>query len=531
MAYVEHGMWEILEVLRRANRGEGRNSIARTTGRSRKTVRRYLSKAAELGWAAGQAEPDEALAARVLAQVRPGALRASPGEPETLLLPHLNTIRAWIKPPAPGERPLTLTKVQDLLERQGVRVSYSALYRFAVRHCEAGRGRTTVRVAETSPGELAEVDFGKLGYVPSDLFGRLRLLYALIVTLAFSRHQYVYLTHSQKLPDLMEGLEDAWVFFGGIVARVVLDNLRAAIRKADRYDPIFNRTFEDYAQFRGFVIDQAPVRQATGKPHVERQVPYVRENFFRGETFSGRDDAQVRVIDWCRDRAGMRIHGTTRKRPLEQFDLFERAALKPLEGDRYDPPAWALVKAHPDHHVRFGKALYSVPTAYLGHEVTVRADRRLVRLYVGGELIKTHPLQEPGKRSTDYSDYPKEKTSYAMRSANYMIRQAAQRGEHVGGFMGRLLEGEFPWAKLRQAHKLLRLVDKYGRGPVDSACWRALSFDLINVYRLEQIVLRGLDAAGPDIRTPRTVGHVIQEPLRFLREEGSFTHHPAPVEE
>jgi len=72
MAYVEHGMWEVLEVLRRAHRGEGRNSIARSTGRTRKTVRRYLSKAAELGWAPGESEPDEGLATRVLTRCRPG---------------------------------------------------------------------------------------------------------------------------------------------------------------------------------------------------------------------------------------------------------------------------------------------------------------------------------------------------------------------------------------------------------------------------------------------------------------------------
>jgi hypothetical protein len=117
-----------------------------------------------------------------------------------------------------------------------------------------------------------------------------------------------------------------------------------------------------------------------------------------------------------------------------------------------------------------------------------------------------------------------------MRSADYMIGQATQRGEHLGSFMSRLLEGTFPWAKLRQAQKLLRLTDKYGTGAVESACWRALSFDLINVHRLEQIVLRGFDA-GPELNPTRSIGHVIQQPLRFLREEGSFTHQPAPVEE
>lgn len=531
MAYLEHGMWEVLEVLRRAHRGEARRAIARSTGRTAKTVRRYLRRAKDLGWEPGGAEPDEALASRVLAKVRPGPRDMPPGEIEARLLDHLDDIRRWLEVAPAGERPLTLTKTLELLERRGVRVSYSGLRRFARRHCELASCRSTVRVADVSSGELAEVDFGRLGRVRADLFGRMRVLHALVVTLVFSRYQYVYLTHSQKLQDLIEGIEDAWYFFGGVTARVVLDNLRAAIVRPDRYDPLFNRTFEDYGQHRGFVIDPAPVRQATGKPHVERQVPYVRENFFRGEDFLGRDHAQSEVLRWCREKAGMRIHGTTRKHPFEQFELFEQSALRPLTAERYDPPRWATVTVHPDHHVRVGKALYSAPTAYIGHEVTARADRRLVRLYLGGELIKTHPVQEPGGRSTDYADYPKEKTAYAMRSADYMVRLAAQRGEHVGQFMGRLLDGDFPWAKLRQAQKLIRLTDKYGKGAVDSACWRALSFDLINVHRLEQIVLRALDAGGLDPDTPRPVGHLIQRPLRFLRGEGSFTHRPTPQED
>ena len=72
MVYREHGMWEVLEVLRRAHRGEGRRAIARTTGRTRKTVTRYLEAAKQLGWQPDDGEPGEPLAARILAQLRPG---------------------------------------------------------------------------------------------------------------------------------------------------------------------------------------------------------------------------------------------------------------------------------------------------------------------------------------------------------------------------------------------------------------------------------------------------------------------------
>ena len=177
---------------------------------------------------------------------------------------------------------------------------------------------------------MAEVDFGRLGLIRDGLLDRRRVLWALVVTLVFSRHQYVHLTHSQKLDDLIGGLEDAWEFFGGVASRLILDNLRAAITKADRYDPIFNRTFEEYGRHRGFVIDPAPPVMPTGKPHVERQVPYVRESFFRGETWLDRDHVQREATRWCLEVAGERVHGTTRKRPLAVFEAVERPALQPL---------------------------------------------------------------------------------------------------------------------------------------------------------------------------------------------------------
>ncbi len=91
------------------------------------------------------------------------------------------------------------------------------------------------------------------------------MAHALVVTLVYSRHQYVHVTRSQRLGDVIDGLEDAWAFFGGVPVRVVLDNLKAAITKADRYDPIFQRVFAEYAQVRGFVIDAAVPRHPTGK--------------------------------------------------------------------------------------------------------------------------------------------------------------------------------------------------------------------------------------------------------------------------
>ncbi|MFC1573320.1 IS21 family transposase [Candidatus Eisenbacteria bacterium] len=483
--------------------------------------------AVALGWDTAR-EPDEVLASRLLVAVRPGPKHEEPGETEGLLRPHRAQIESWLAGGGDQQRPLRLTKVHTLLRRRGVWVPYSSLHRFAKKHCGFGRQRATVRMVEPSPGELAEVDFGYLGLIPYPETGRRRKLWALIVTLCHSRHQYVHFTHSMKLADLIDGLEDAWEFFGGVTARVVLDNMRNAITRADHYDPTFQRTFAEYALHRGFVIDPAPVAMPTGKPKVERNVSYLRDNFFAGEDWRDRDHVQREAISWCLGTAGTRRHGTTQKPPLVVFEEIEKRVLKPLATARFDTPEWAGCTVHPDHHIQFRKALYSAPHRYLGRKVTVRGDRALVRIYRRGELIKTHPTQSPGGRSTDYNDYPQEQTAYALRDPQRLIRQACARGVSIGSFTRQLLSGTFPWAKLRQAQKLMRLTDKYGAQRVDRACRRALAFDLINVRRLERIIHHGLE----DEATSSAVEQkVLPLEAKFLRPADSFTHHPHKEED
>ena len=134
MTYREVAMWEILEVLRRVGRGENKSEVARTTGHSRTTVRRYVETAVELGWARGAEEPSEELAAQVYARHQPASER-SPGETEARLLGHRDQIKQWLTPGPNEKRGLQLTKVHKLLGRRGVHVPYSTLHRFAVKHC------------------------------------------------------------------------------------------------------------------------------------------------------------------------------------------------------------------------------------------------------------------------------------------------------------------------------------------------------------------------------------------------------------
>ncbi|MDA8090013.1 MAG: hypothetical protein M0Z61_07310, partial [Nitrospiraceae bacterium] len=172
------------------------------------------------------------------------------------------------------------------------------------------------------------------------------------------RFQYVHVTHRQDLPALVRGIEEAWEFFGGVTRRLVIDNMKAAVVKSDRYEPVFNRTFLEYSQYQGFIIDPAIARHPQGKATVERQIPYVRENFFKGEDFLDREHAQREAVKWCMMTAGMRIHGTTRKRPRIVFEEQEKALLLPVREERFDVPQWGSAKVH---HVRPATSAWRTP--------------------------------------------------------------------------------------------------------------------------------------------------------------------------
>ncbi len=184
---------------------------------------------------------------------------------------------------------------------------------------------------------------------------------------------------------------------------LIPDNLKAVVAGADAVNPRLSAGWLDYAQHAGFATDPARVRRPQDKPRVERVVQYVRGNFWAGESFTDLDDARARVSTWCAQRAGMRIHGTTAARPVELFTETESRCLLPVPA-RYDVPMFSRVKVHRDFHVEVARALYSVPEHLLGQYLNSRADSDLVKLFAGGQLVKTHPRQRPGGRSTDAGD-------------------------------------------------------------------------------------------------------------------------------
>ena len=504
MAFREVSVYEIREVLRvwlgagGAGPAPGLRTVAARAGVDRKTARRYVqaAQAAGLSRDDGFAAVDDELIAAVVAAVRP-ARPSGHGPDWDRLLEFEDQIRAWVNGDENTEA-LTVAKIEILLARQGCVVSYRTLHRFATARCGFGAKRTTVRVDDGEPGVELQVDFGYLGMLNDIATGQRRKVHALIFTAVYSRHMFVWLTHSQTLAAVIAGTEAAWAFFGGMFAVIVPDNLKPVVNKADPVNPQLSDGWLDYSQHAGFGTDCARVRSPKDKPRVERSVQYVRNNFWAGENFASLDEAQEAATHWCAITAGMRIHGTTCARPAEVFATAELPKLGPVPTP-YDPPILRTVKVHRDYHAEIGKALYSLPEQWIGTALAARADSELVRFYHHGELVKTHPRQPAGGRHTDPSDLPEHRSAYAMRDLNRLIATATSHGPNIGIYAERLLDHDLPWTKMRAVYALLGLVKRYGPTPVDTACDTALRLDVVSLPKITSMLERATEANAPKL--------------------------------
>jgi transposase len=511
MAYREVTRVETKEVLRQWIGGAGCKRVAARLGLDVKTVRRYVHAAQALGLTreGGEAAVNDDLLTRLL-----GSLRTQPGRPRGDAWESCQAHRDRIKQLlAQG---LRLSKLRKLLLRQGVRVPYATLHRFAVAELGFGRTAATVPIADCAPGEEVQVDTGWMGYLEPDALGKRRRFRAWIFTAVYSRHRFVWPCLHETTASAIEACEQAWQFFGGIFRVLLPDNTKAIVVHADPLDARINPVFLEYAQARGFVVDPARSRHARDKGRVERAVPGVRDDCFAGEKLHSLLEAHELAERWCRQEYGLHRHTRTQRLPLECFEAEEQPHLLPAPTGAYDIPLWSDPKVGRDHLAQVAKALYSLPTRLIGERLRARADRTLVCFYDQGILVKTHPRQRPGGRSIDPNDFPAHKSAYAMRDIAFLERQATQHGVAIGRLAHQLLEAPLPWTRMRRVYALLGLVRRYGEARVEQTCRLALDVQMYDVRRLERM-LQGATTAAPTTPAPTTPA-----PARHLRPASQY---------
>ena len=492
-------------ILSLRQRGWSQRRIARELGIDRETVARYLRQPPDPLKPAiaplGSAESDDpskpaiaplgsvGAAASVDQAPPPAAGRPSDCEPW----------RAVIQ--AKVDLGLSAQRIhQDLAAEHGFPGSYYSVRRF-VRHLEATR-ELPFRRLECAPGEEAQVDFGS-GAPLLPPGGKRRRTHVFRIVLSHSRKGYSEAVTRQTTDDFLRCLENAFWYFGGVPRRLVLDNLKAAVNKADWYDPELNPKVASFGRHYGVAL--LPTRPYTPrhKGKVERGIDYVQENALKGRTFAGLDEQNRFLLDWERTVADTRLHGTTRRQVGPHFTGAERPALQPLPAGRFPCFQEARRVVHRDGHVEVERAYYSVPPEYLARRVWARWDGRLVRIFNERlEQIAVHVRHEPGRFSTQSRHIGGPKISGVERGTAWLLGQVRQLGPCSLRWAEAMLQARGVEG-VRVLQGLLNLAHRHPCAALERACDVALSHGAFRLRTIRAL----LDRAAPR-----------QEQLPFLDE-------------
>ena len=460
MAYHEISIMDIWEVIRRWHSRQGIRGIARSFGYDRKSIQRYIRLAISQGLSLDEPLPPKEEVLRLLHSAVPTTGRSP--QAQNLLLPYLDEIVGLVNDPQLALKAKTAFLV--ICERHNLtgNVSYTSFKRFVrTQKPSLTPDYSTCRL-EALPGSEAQVDYAKICMLFDPSIGKQRTLYAFIGTLSHSRLKYVEPTFKQDQTSFVSSHVRMFEFFGGVPERIILDNLKSGIVKPDLYDPCLNRAYREMTEHYGCFVDPARVRHPKDKAKVERDVQTVREALrmqivLNPHTTLG--ELTRLMKQWSINDYGQRQHGTTREKPYQVFCQREQPALIALPADRFEVAVWKQATVHPDHYIQFQAKAYSIPHAYLGKKVWVRASEHLLQVFFKDQLIKQHLITK-AYRHTDHNDFPENVRAVLDTSTTHrMLLERAERfGTDFHQIVRDLLEAH-AYLNLRRAQGLVGVAE------------------------------------------------------------------------
>jgi hypothetical protein len=499
---------DIAEILEHWQAGRSICAISRSLGVCRVTIRKYVYMVEARGYHQGDLTPPQGWKAFIAEVIPQPPAPSTRSETFARLLPYQEEIRTA----------LATTKAatiwQRLRDEKKVKVSKPSFYRYLscfLADVWKNQPIITVRRDDPPPGDEVQIDFGYLGIWQDPKTGKKTRLWAFAMILSFSRHMFVRVVTKMDQREWLTCHILAFEFFGGVPIRIVPDNLKTGILKADLYDPQFNPGYAELAHHYGAIIDPARSGKPKDKPRVERMIPYIRDSFWSGRGFNSQEEINRQAIQWCLRVAGIREHGTTTQQPLSLFRLTEEKELKPLPVTPFEIVTWHQAKVALDCHIQLSHTLYSVPYQYVGKRVDVKLGSKVVELYLDSKLIKTHPRGGRGQKETDWNDYPPEKAAFFQRTPAWCRQQANLVGPSTRETVDTLL-GEHALHYLRQCQGILKLKDKYSLERVERACARANAFGDPGYRTVKTILERNLDKQMLLIEPDRVAGAFLRGP-------------------
>ena len=504
-------MYQYRQALVQMRQGDSDRVIARSGLMGRKKLAAIRKQAVRHSWLSPDHPlPDDSTLASAFAQ--PSSLPASR---VSSLASFREQVAAWHDAGIQG------TTIHSALVREhGFTGSYSAVRRLLQRLDAARPPEVSMRLT-FQPGEAVQVDFGSSPVLTDVHTGEVFKTWFFVMTLCWSRHQYVEMIPDQTVATWLGCHRRAFEWFGGVPGRVIIDNAKCAITKACIHDPEVQRSYAEFAEGYGFRIDPCPPRDPQKKGIVEAGVKYVKRSFLPLRTFRSLADANRQALAWVMEEAGIRCHGTTREQPLARFAEVERALLARLPDVPPVLAVWAKVKVHCDAHVQYLHCLYSVPFRLVGQSLWLKASDTTLQLYREHELVATHVRQsKPGSRSTVADHMPPAAQAWAAQDIAWCLKEAELIGPSCHALIHALFSDKV-LVNLRAVQAVLRLAKKYGAARLNAACARALAFDQPWLRTVKAILAKGLDQQA-ELQAFDGLAETYTQGGRFCRDTSSL---------
>lgn len=414
---------------------------------------------------------------------------------------------------------------RTLQEKYDYTGSYSSVRRYIQTIKKLQPPEATVML-DHAPGDTAQVDFGAGPVITDKLTGEVFKTWFFVMTLAWSRHQYVEVVRDQKVLTWLGCHRRAFEFFGGVPAKVVIDNLKAAITKACWRDPTVQRSYADFAQQYGFIISPCPPNEPKKKGIVESGVKYVKRNFLPLKEFRSLADANRQALKWNQLIASVRIHGTTKEQPILLFQNTEKHLLKALPDRPPELAVWAQAKLHGNCHVQFEKSFYSAPYRFVRRSLWLQTTENTIKIFHDHQLIAVHPrAHRPGQRFTCDDHLPPNALAYKMQDPQWCLKQADEVGPCCRTLIDRLFADRV-LDNLKAAQGIVSsLKKKYSADRLEAACKRALFYDNPRYRTVKNILEKKLDQLEKSPSKPQKLSDVYTGKGNFCRDANSLLIH------
>jgi transposase len=483
------------KIIERLRAGLKVRAVARELEVGRPRVREVLALAQANGYLGVDAKPLPPWPAELFPTepwVDGRSLKTS--DPDRLLTEHVG----WIR-----ERLMANWKPVTVFEELPVKnISRSSFYRFLTRYellriadHQTGRDRRITPIVH-EPGEALLLDWGKVRDVFDPERGLKRTLWAFVGVLGCSRLMTVRLVWTNDVPTTCAALQSMLAEFGGVPKRLTSDNPKCFALEASRFEPLLNPALERFAAHYSTTLECLPPRDPQKKGKVERLMPFVRRLFeaYDFTNWQGLDHAQNYITQKC-VIANERVHGTTRRKPVEDFLTREAPALQPLPPLHYEIEDYAEATVRRDAFVRFQNKYYALPDALIAHKVQILGTHATVSIFAHGKLVESYPRITNASLTHATKDHLKKPWERLHADHGHYLKNAERVGPNLARMVGVILEKDSGFVDTRKIWGLLSLDKTFDPEAIDEAAKLALAIGRTG-YRVVRDILQN----GP----PRT---------------------------